>query len=343
VRALWAVGWALCASCVSRLDLADLDRTERSLEARTVALERDYTLWSPFTLAQTREWVALVDEELAASRALLCPSSSQRPLLVLVPVEGLAPQFEDAGDSLRLTPPTGHPLHGVEGRSIDDQILVYVTPDRVLQEDSRPVVSHRAAGNYRSTLRHELAHVHAFAAGLDGADWFSEGLADLVASYELVQGILVDRGPRVRDVLAVRSVPSESWSAARLLDWREEFERVVSGAEPVDKVSRSLCGLFMRFLVERAPGVTLVERLRLVEVLTRAELQSLDSQWRAWLSKEISRVEAGVSGSESATAAKEQPDGASLVELALDQVPLDAGEREVVPFERIGPLERGSR
>src|SRR5436190_8483810 len=97
----------LCASCVSRMDLSDLDQLERSLDARTVALERDYTLWSPFTLAQTREWVALVDEELAASRALLCPASSPRPLLVLVPVEGLGPQFEAVGDTQQLTPPTG--------------------------------------------------------------------------------------------------------------------------------------------------------------------------------------------------------------------------------------------
>jgi hypothetical protein len=293
VRALWAVGWAaLCAGCVSRLDLTDLDRLERSLEARTVVLERDYTLWSPFSVAQTKEWVTLVDEELAASRALLGAASGQRPLVVLVPVGGLGPQFEARGETHVLTAPAGHPLHGVNGRAVDHQVILYVTPDSVLQAaDSRPVVSHRAAENYRATLRHELAHVHAFAAGIEGADWFNEGLAHLVCSYELEQGSLVDRGPPARELQAARLLPVESWSVARLLDWREDFARLVSGAEPVDEVSRSLCGLFVRFLAERAPPGSLVERLQSTEELTRTELEALEPEWRTWLSEAIACVE----------------------------------------------------
>ena len=349
MRALWAVGLALCAatlcaSCVSRQNLSDLDELGRSLDARTVALERDSTLWSPFSLDQTRAWVAMVDEELAASRALLCPSGSPRPFVVLVPIEGLGPQFEQVGDAMVLTPPADHPLHGLEGIAVDEQVLLYVTPDRVLQADSHPVVSHRAAGNYRATLRHELAHTHAFAAGLDGADWYSEGLADFVGSYELVQGTLVDRGPQERDVLAAGSVPSESWSIERLLDWREDCGRVLSGAEAVDEVSRSLCGLFMRFLVERAPGATLVERLQSVRELTRAELQSLDPQWRAWLSGAISRTDDDVPGSESGAAAKVPlPKTARLDRTALRKASFETREPTVEPFERMGPLEGAAR
>jgi hypothetical protein len=284
MRALWVVGWVLCSGCVGSVDVEELDSQQRSLDARTVVLEPGFTLWSPFTLAQTKEWVALVDEELTASRALFAVSSEQRTLVVLVPTAGFGPNMELVGDSHVLTAPARHPLNGLNALATRYRVILYVTPDRELPaDDARLVTAHRSAGNYRPTLRHELAHVNAFAVGLIGEDWFSEGVAHWIESFELEQGVLVDRGPRARELQAARALPVESLSVARLLAWREECSRVASGAEPVDEVSRTVCGLFMRFLVERGPQGSLVERLRAVDGQTRGELEALDAEWRAWL------------------------------------------------------------
>jgi hypothetical protein len=346
MRALWVIGLALCSSCVSRLDLSDLDRLERSLDARTVALEDDYTLWSPFAATRTADWIAMLNEELAAARGLFGVQPEQRLLIGLVPIDGLDMRVSEQEGKVNMEVPREHPLHGVAGMAGDGRILLYVTPDLKLVSGGAQVIALREPDDYRSTLRHELAHVMALDCGLVGPPWFYEGLADLVQSYALEEGRLVDRGPRDEDLLLAATIPADQWGAARLLDWREDGARIAAGDEAVDKASRALCGLFVRFLVERAPGATIVERLLSVKELIRAQLLSLDPQWRAWLSEAISRVEGGVPESDTGATAKEveaQLDGASLDEEPLKQAFFDACEPAVEPFESIGQLERGSR
>jgi hypothetical protein len=287
MRVLAPLGLALLAGCASSLELADLDRLERSIDARTVALEADYTLWSPFALEQTRTWVDMVDEELAASRALFGTRHEGRLLLALVPVEGLGPQVEVGAGQVAVAPQRAHPLHGLAGAAGGAEVVVYVTPDRVLQGPSGPLVAHRAAGDYRGTLRHELAHVHADVVGLEGPKWLSEGVADLVESYVLEEGRLVDRGPEASSLLRAGALRGEQLGVARLLDWREDGIRIAAGEEQVDEASRILCGLFMRFLVDRQPPGSLVERLAGVQALSRAELEELEPAWRGWLQEAI--------------------------------------------------------
>jgi hypothetical protein len=288
VRALWAVGWAaLCAGCVSRLDLTDLDRLERSLEARTVALEEHYTLWSPFATAQTQAWIRMIDEELAAACELFGTRPAERLMIGLVPVEGLGFQFSAEDGKVTVAWQREHPLHGVAGMSGGGRILVYVTPDQEVDAGEGPVIAHRGADDYRGTLRHELAHVLSVASGLTGPPWFYEGLADLVQSHQLEEGRLVDRGPSFEDRLMAIATPADAWGLKRLLDWREDGAQIAAGKEAVDKVSRALCGWFVRFLFERDPRGTLHQSARAAASLSRSELLALEPQWRNWLSLEL--------------------------------------------------------
>jgi len=167
--------------------------------------------------------------------------------------------------------------------------VLYVTPDRVLEVAGRPVAAHRGAGDYRSTLRHELAHVHAHAAGLEGPRWFSEGLADLVQSYALEDGRLIDRGPDEVCLALARGFPAEVCGVERLLDWREDGARIAAGEEQVDPISRTLCGLFVRFLLEGEPPGPLPPRLASIQGRPRSELVALETEYPN-LSPELSPV-----------------------------------------------------
>jgi len=292
LRALRAIGCALsalplCASCVSRLDLSDLDRLERSLDARTVALERDYSLWSPFAVAQTEPWLRMIDEELHASSELFGTRPSDRLMIGLVPIQGLGLQFSSQDGKVTVAWQKEHPLHGVAGMSGGRRILVYVTPDQELETGEGPVVAHRGADDYRGTLRHELAHVFALESKLAGPSWFYEGLADLVQSYALEEGRLVDRGPSFEDRLVASTIAPEHWGVPRLLDWREDGARVAAGEEAVDKVSRALCGWFVRFLFQQDPRSTLHQTARAVSQRSRQELEALEPAWREWLATQL--------------------------------------------------------
>lgn len=287
MRALWAVGWALCVGCTSPMQLEDLDRLERSLEARTVALERDYTLWSPFAVALTQAWIRMVDQELDAVCDLFGTRPTRRLLIGLVPVEGLGFQFSAQDGTVQVERQTQHPLHGVAGMSGAGRIVLYVTPDQEVDAGSGPVIAHRGADDYRGTLRHELAHILSVECGLTGPPWFYEGLADLVQSYRLEEGRLVDHGPSAEERRAALATPGDQWGIARLLDWREDGARIAAGEEQVDTASRALCGWFVRFLFERDPKPSLHESARATSRRTRAELVALDGEWKRWLALEL--------------------------------------------------------
>jgi hypothetical protein len=293
VRALWAIGWALCCGCVSRVELEDLDRLERALEARTVALESDYTLWSPFSASLTQAWIQMIDEELGAVCELFGARPTRRLLIGLVPVAGLGFEFSAQEGEVLVARQTEHPLHGVAGMSGGGRILVYVTPDQEIEAQSGTVIAHRGADDYRGTLRHELAHALSVETGLVGPPWFYEGLADLVQSHRLEEGRLVDRGPREEELRAALLTPADRWGVARLLDWREDGVRVASGKEEVDEASRALCGWFVRFLFERDPQPSLHQSARAASRLERGELLALEDEWRRWLALALAEAADG--------------------------------------------------
>lgn len=290
IRAIMALGIALLPSCATSISLEELDRLERSLAAQTVVFNDDYALWSPYTLEDTQEWVQQTEEELAASRLLFGATTAGRLQILLSPIAGLGERFAEESAKIRVTPPHPHPLHGVAGQAYGRQIIVYVTPDRTFTVDGQSRRVHRSAGDFRSTLRHELAHVHANAVGLTGGTWFTEGVADLVQSLVLEDGKLVDRGPDKATLDFAGTLPREQWGVVRLLDWREYSDRIRSGDEAVDQASRTLCGLFVRFLIECQSQSSLVDNLRAVQRVERAELSGLDTQWRSWLAEAITKL-----------------------------------------------------
>jgi len=101
--------------------------------------------------------------------------------------------------------------------------------------------------------------------------------------------------------------PPEQWGLARLLDWEEDGAAIAAGEEPVDEVSRTLCGLFVRFLAEREPPGSVVERLQGIQALGRAELEGLEPAWREWLTRAIESIGGGLLQGRGAGGGNEPP------------------------------------
>ncbi len=281
-----AVG-LLALACQTTISLADLDRLQRSVSASTTIAKDSYTLWSPFEVITTRDWIAMIEEELPAMSSALGTELGEALLVLLTPVEGLGPGVSVEGKVLRTEAPAAHPLHGVEGHALDRQIVLFVdAPVKIPIGDGEFLFGSIQADSYRETLRHELGHVFAGKAGIRGADWLSEGTAQYLASLRLVEGRLVDEGAPVEMVVEARGLPRERRTIEHLLAWEESGERILAGEEQVDRAARTLCGLFVRYLLDRQDEPELCDRLRAVAALPRASLRALEDPWQAWLDAE---------------------------------------------------------
>ncbi len=80
---------------------------------------------------------------------------------------------------------------------------------------------------------------------------------------------------------------------ADVLDWHERGDLLHRGDEDVYRAGRPLAHAFLRFLLERTPGTSLLAKLRRIHAMPRAELLALESPWRAWLVDESGSPGAG--------------------------------------------------
>lgn len=276
----------LCAAgCAASPELEELDRAQRALDARTIALEEHFTLWSPFDFYATHSWIEVVSEELVAVEGLFGEPADERVYVKLTPVDGL--DAKGAPGCVRAREASAreeHPLNGVAGQTLGNSVNLFVaSPEAGVPEDPR---------GHRSTLRHELAHAFSSRAGLDGPDWFREGLAQYVESLRLDGGVLRDDGAPVLTLVRARRLPLEMRALERLLAWEEDGRRILAGEEEVDFVSRTLCGLFVRFLLETREGEGLAERLRSVSRLSVDDLLAEEEAWQSWLAGPRKQVRA---------------------------------------------------
>lgn len=296
------VAFALAASCTRHLSLQQFDgMLRRDLGTRCILRGEGFTLWSPQDWTTSKDWYLLLAEELPAALHALGLEAAGAPhvQVLLREVEGMQP-FELAASGGGITYTAAdqpHPLHGVAGWAAEDEIVVPIAPARVLVlEDGREITSVMSADHYRAVVRHELAHILLGGRGLPGADWFSEGAADVIEGLHLCDGVLVDRGAPRRELELARQMGCLARPLVELLEWREDGWAVSQGREEIDAPSRVLCGLYVRWSLglagNGAAPVDLLARLESLARRSRAEHLAGAGRWHAWLADQTSGPEA---------------------------------------------------
>jgi hypothetical protein len=256
----------------------------RAAGVRSVALEERFLLYSPYEPARTQRYVGAANGALDDLEQGLGVPFGPPVIVVLVPrpVEGAEVTVE--GDQLRFEGaperPSDHGVMGVAGSSGErDAVVVYVPADRVsVLADGRKLTGGFAFPEDLEVLRHELAHVAAARAGLEGSQWLDEGLALLFEHGRMENGVLVtDRG--APELAAAREHFAET-SLSELLAWEEDQEDRVAGR--VWRTGRPLTHALAVYVVESGQG-SMPERVRRLAALSEADLLALEPEWRAWM------------------------------------------------------------
>lgn len=298
----WAALAALAAGCRIAVDLTEFDRMQRELGVRSVLRGEGFTLWSPQDWISSKDWFLLVGAELPAmQRALgVAPDPAAHMQVLLREIDGMQViELSAAGGGMSFAAADRpHPLHGVAGWAMKDQVVIPIAPARVMRlDDGRQITGVMSAEHYRSVVRHELAHVSLHGRGLPDDDWFAEGAANLLESLELVDGALVDAGAPRGTLDRLRDMELVDRPLADLFDWREDGVAVAEGREPVDAASRVLCGLYVRWALglagDGAAPQDLLQRLEELGRRSRTEHLAGESRWHAWLAAQAARSEAG--------------------------------------------------
>lgn len=267
-----------CAACASSLELQDLDRLARATEARTVLLEEDLSLYSPYDLVGTRGHL----EQIRAQRAEvfeLFGLEPGAPLLVwLRPDPGMRLEMSVEGNELRIEGLHFEPADKIFGRAAGNEIILQVDPLQVLQlEDGRALSGNLDPRMYRSTLRHELTHIAMERLDVRGGSWLSEGLAHVVERIPIAEGRL--RLEQATQALReAAAVPRELRSVEQLLAWEHAYPPT-----DLDRVARQLSFSFVAFALERQAAPTFSARVQLLARAAPASLRALEPEWSAWL------------------------------------------------------------
>ena len=268
-----------------------LARTLRGSDVRCVVGEPDFTLTTPFGAHKTAELVTQVRRNLEAVEELLevdVPASLvvrfeavERP-----PIEVVMSEDGETWDVRGLDFTERHGYVGLAGSvGHDPFLLIFVVgPGRFTGADGDVGEASVTFDRTERTIRHELAHVAAFTAGLEGPTWFDEGLA-----LELGYRVFADSGelvPEFRPVTLQTAVRERGrHDLATLLDWSEDVGRVEAGEEEHFSLGRPLAHAFTRFLLERTPGPSLRAQFEAIAQLDREALLALEPDFEAWLER----------------------------------------------------------
>lgn len=274
------VGAALLgAACAATVEIEELDSLIRSSEARTILLEPGFSLYSPFAHVPTRDYLALVEEERGLVARLFGPGSLDGVVVWLVPVEGLQPGVTIEDDAIRFGPRSA-PAPRVLGISGGRTVVVRVEPPSTLEiSDGRRIEGNWAAETYREVLRHELAHVAAHAAGIDGETWLDEGLAHAVELARVEGGELVVDA-RAAPIAGAADVPRGQRALAPVLDYAEDLATIERGGELAHPHGRQLATSFFVHLLARRGEGSFAEKARAIAQMSRAELLAEEGEWQ---------------------------------------------------------------
>src|SRR5688572_11029444 len=93
---------ALLGACTRHYTLREFDAIARTAPARTIVLEPRFSLYSPYDVIATREYVPLIAAQQAEVFALFGVTEETPLPILLQPNEGLGMDVTIEGDQLRL-------------------------------------------------------------------------------------------------------------------------------------------------------------------------------------------------------------------------------------------------
>ena len=276
---------ATIASCGGP-SLTRIEDTLRGEEVRTLVLEEGFSFYSPYDARRTAQLARMIAaNQRAVGRHF--EVGFDRPLRVVAkPLEMEGVEIEALGGLIRVsgspTPPTLHDIGGYATRSGGTPTVVFfVAKDTRTPREGAVELTTAFLFDYSGTVRHELAHLHAARAGLEGPDWFDEAIALEVELSDLTAGELVS--PATPATLPVAAEACRRFGLADLLDWKEDGDAIARGEQEPFVEGRPLAHSYLRFLLrhlDAAPGVTAYRRIREMD---RGEHLALEESWRRWL------------------------------------------------------------
>lgn len=266
------------AACAAPLTLDRIDRMARATDARTILLEEDLTLYSPYEAGQTRAFLS----ELRAQRDevfALFDVTEDEPLQVwLRPNEGLSLDFTVEDDRLLVSRASRVPEDGVLGRAVGTSVVIEVDPPgRLTLPDGRVVESAPGPGMFTDTIRHELTHVATTRIGVEGADWLREGIAHAVEWLPVENGrFRLDPPPAA--LRGAAELPSDRGAFEHLLAWRQSIP-----PDDTDVLVRRQALALVVYALEQQQAPSLREGLLRVAALDAVALRGLRPGWSEWL------------------------------------------------------------
>lgn len=280
LRSLLSVAACGLAACAAPLTLERIDGYARSTNARTILLERDLTLYSPYEMSQTRGFLTEIRTQRDEVFALLGVTDDLPLLVWLRPNEGLSLDFTVEDDRLRVNRVSRVPEDGVLGRAAGRNVVIEVDPPGRLElPDGRQIESAPGAGMFTDTIRHELTHVATTRLGLEGADWLREGIAHAVEWIPVEDGrFRLDPAPEA--LRGAAELPRDEAAFERLLAWRQSFPPADS-----DILLRRQALTLVVYALEQQHAASLREGLLRVAALEAETLRALRPGWSEWLAR----------------------------------------------------------
>jgi hypothetical protein len=274
------VAGAGLAACASALSLPELDALARQVEARTIVLEEDVSIYSPYDLATTREYLDLVRAERDLVFALLDVPAGEPIVVWLRPDDGVKADFSVGGGGMRVNSISISPRDHILGQADGEQVQIRVgLPTELVLEDGSTFFGSLGASMYAETVRHELTHVAITRLGLSVPSWLSEGFAHAVEWIPIEAGRFAPaRGQS--QLRAAAALPAETRSLDALLAWRQTLPVRLKE----DSAARHLALAFVVFVCETQDLTVRAGLLRLAE-LEPDEVRDLEDAWSAWLAR----------------------------------------------------------
>lgn len=193
-----ALAAGLLSACAGASSMERIDALARSTSARTILLEADISLYSPYDTGPTREYLLGLRQQRDEVFALFGVTDGPPILVWLRPNAGLSVDLSVEGDMVRLNGIDRRPQGDVYGRAAGELVVIEVDPPRILRlGDGREITSSPGVTMFTDTIRHELAHIAVNRAGVRTADWLGEGIAHAVEWIPIEEGrFMLDPVPR---------------------------------------------------------------------------------------------------------------------------------------------------
>lgn len=273
----WCILAFLCLlpGCKLRLSMPEFDRINRSLEVRSVIFEEDFSLYSTLPLEETAPYVGVVREELDLVKALFEVQIEEPVVGMLRGIENVTPNIERTADHFSAS--------WLAGTATERAFSIFVADEvEIRGPDGESVVFQFGERNYRTVIRHELAHVCEYLTGVRGKLWLSEGVAEEVESMVLKDGRLTSR-PLPENLRDAARLDRQAWRLSSLFHMRQDTKKVASGLERVDLRNRAIAHALVRFFIARHRHLSFRRLIHEIDAMGEGEILALEGAFKDWL------------------------------------------------------------